>query len=548
MSDETHTDTEDSTEPDDARVRALFAIKPKQAERIYRDESMAALAELRLTHRALYERLLRHWTEHRIPNIRKIEEAVRKYVKSLEAAARRKQADEGRLPTPLELARRFHDEVMPSLIRYEEDWLLHRGAAYGAIEDDFVRRHIYEFLEDIGGMPAPKFVSEIVDALKAVALVERNTFHPPCWINDDDRADTFPPHEILPCQNGLLHLPSGTLLPPTANFFTRNGLRLAYDPMAPKPEKWLKFLGEIWGHDSEQIDLLQEVFGYLLVPDNRLQKFFLLKGVRRGGKGTILGMLRQILSPETIMSPKLQDLGNRFGLEKAIGCSVAVVADLKLPAKDTDKESLVSNILRIVGNDPVDVERKNIGGAWTGVLPLRVFIASNEIPALPDTSGAVVARLVGMRMTKSFEGREDPALAAKLAPEAPSVLLWAAEGWRRLHERGHFLLTAESRALGEEMEDRASPLAAFLEDCCEIDPDARVLRDAVWLRFQSYCDRLGMVAAYRDMPTFNAALIDASRERIRKIRPRGDGASRPWYWEGLRLLEVADDKAATDEG
>lgn len=531
---EIHTDTEDATDPEDVRVAALFAVRPKQAERLYRDENLMLLAELKLSHRALYERLLRKLSENRVPGIQKLERAVDKRVKTSERAARRQGSDERRAPTPLESARHFHADVLPSLVRYEGAWLLHRGAGYGAVEPDFVRRCIYEFLEESGRMPAPKSVSEVEDALRAVALVERNTFHPPCWINDDDRADTFPPLEVLPCQNGLVHLPTGKLLPPTPNFFTRNGLRLDYDPKAPKPEKWLAFLHDLWGHDPEQITLLQEIFGYLLTPDNSRQKFFLLKGVSRGGKGTIIAMLRRLLGPEAVISPKLQDLGTRFGLEGALGKSVAIIADMRLPHQRAGQQDVLSNILRLVGGDPVDVERKFVGGAWTGVLPLRLVIATNEIPALPDQSGALVARLVGLRMSVSFEGREDPALGAKLAPEAPGVLLWAIEGWRRLQRQGHFTVTAEGRELAAEMTGRTAPLLDFLNDCCELVADARTPQDAVWLRYQDYIAALGMACPYRDNGSFNSALVEAARERIKSVRP-GSGSNRPRYWKGLRL-------------
>ena len=92
--------------------------------------------------------------------------------------------------------------------------------------------------------------------------------------------------EIIACRNGLLHVPSGKLLEPTPRFFTRNALAFDFLPDAPAPRQWLDFLNQVWP-GGEEIELLQEIFGYLLVPDTSQQKIFLLVGPKRSGKGTM---------------------------------------------------------------------------------------------------------------------------------------------------------------------------------------------------------------------------------------------------------------------
>ncbi len=67
------------------------------------------------------------------------------------------------------------------------------------------------------------------------------------------------------------------------------------------------------------------------------------------------------------------------------------------------------------------------------------MLISNELPWLTDASGALVSRLVILRFTESFYGREDQGLFDRLVAELPGILLWAMEGWRRLRERGHFV-------------------------------------------------------------------------------------------------------------
>ena len=56
----------------------------------------------------------------------------------------------------------------------------------------------------------------------------------------------------------------------------------------------------------------------------------------------------------------------------------------------TDMAAVAEDLLRISGEDGVTVDRK-FKSHWTGRLPVRFFIVSNEIPKLPDGS-AVLAK------------------------------------------------------------------------------------------------------------------------------------------------------------
>src|SRR4029453_8863483 len=70
---------------------------------------------------------------------------------------------------------------------------------------------------------------------------------PPVWLNQND----IPASEIVSMQNGLLHVPSRRLLPHDPNYFCQHALAFPFDPDAPKSERWLRFLAELWGHAPE---------------------------------------------------------------------------------------------------------------------------------------------------------------------------------------------------------------------------------------------------------------------------------------------------------
>ena len=65
---------------------------------------------------------------------------------------------------------------------------------------------------------------------------------------------------------------------------------------------------------------------------------------------------------------------------------------------------------------------------------------SNDLPRFSAVSAPLAERLVILRLSRSWFGREDPGLFERLAAEVPGVLRWAIEGWQRLFASPHLCL------------------------------------------------------------------------------------------------------------
>jgi P4 family phage/plasmid primase-like protien len=361
----------------------------------------------------------------------------------------------------------------PNLIRWRGDWFDYVGSHYRDVEREAIRADLWAYCPHY----EKKHIDELEDALRGVVLKDRDAAAPPCWLSV--QSDDPPADELLACRNGILHLPTLRFMPHTPRLFTRNAIAVDFDPEAPEPVEWLRFLDTAWGDDHEQVRLLQEIIGYLVSVDTSMQKFFMLLGPTRSGKGIITRMVTKLIGKRNVCSPTLDSIGTRFGLETALGKTLATISDMRLGQR-TDRQNIVGNLLRIVGEDDVDVERKHIGGAWTGKLGIRFLISTNLPPALPDVSGALVGRLIAVKMTESFLGREDREMERRLERELPGILVWAAGSWRRLREQRDFTETRAGKELRERMRLLASPLQGFVEDACRIAPDGRVRKEDIW--------------------------------------------------------------------
>ena len=187
--------------------------------------------------------------------------------------------------------------------------------------------------------------------------------------------------------------------------------------------------------------------------------------------------------------------------------------------------------LSISGEDGVTVPRKYLLD-WTGRLPTRFLILTNELPRLADASGALAGRFIVLTLTKSFYGREDPGLTESLLGELPGVLNWAIEGWQRLQARGYFVQPKSSAEAIEELRDLGSPIGAFVRECCVVGPGQTVECAILFSRWREWCSEQGRVH-HGTAQSFGRDLR-AAVPGLKTVQPRTD-EGRERHYNGVTL-------------
>jgi P4 family phage/plasmid primase-like protien len=473
---------------------------------------------------------------------RSLDYAARQIKKARDAVAKDGLGPEGRRvlnpAAPLEIAERLKAELFPTAIHTNDDWLDWRAGAYRDVEDATMRSALYRELgkavvakkEKEGVVfepfnPDTNKVNKVLDALEGVAHRPADAMTSQTWLEGEGP----PPSELLAVRNGLVHVPTGELLPPTPRFFTRNTLDLEYDPGAPEPEQWLAFVEQVFP-DPVAAKLLQDWLGYLVTPDTSQEKMLLLIGPPRSGKGTIQKVLTELVGGSNVCAPSVKALGTGFGLQPLIGKTVAFLSDMRLGG-NADGDAIAETLLRITGRDDVTADRKH-KEAWTGRLATRFVVSSNVLPKLPDASPALANRFSVLRMQQSFLGREDPGLADRLMAELPGILNWAIEGWRRLRDRGRFILPGASEEAVQDLFNQGSEVAAFVHERCEEGPSHEVEKERLYAAYREWCDRTGRKP--KNDAAFATDLYAATSNRVTPRRP-SRGGERVNVYSGITL-------------
>jgi putative DNA primase/helicase len=383
---------------------------------------------------------------------------------------------------PMDVARalgvdKYTEDDALTLRHWRGGWWEWRIVHWAEVEPRAVRKIAYEFTEhavyragdDVKPWaPTRGKIADLVDALAAVVHLPESIPNP-SWL-DRRRAGV-----IVSCANGLLDVATRELVEHTPEFFNQVSVPFEYDPDAPDPIRWLRFLEELWPDDSTARYALAEWFGYVLSGRTDLQKILLMVGPTRGGKGAIARILTELVGRENVAGPTLFSLSGDFGLAPMVGKPLAVVTDARLNGRDSSV--VVERLLSVSGEDRLTVNRK-YREQWTGTLPSRFVLLSNELPQLGDASAAIAGRFITILLAKSWLGKEDRMLEPEIRAELPGILNWALDGLERLDQQGEFTRPAGAEDAYRALVDLASPVQAFIRDCCIVEPDLQVsIRD-----------------------------------------------------------------------
>lgn len=345
----------------------------------------------------------------------------------------------------------------------------------------------------------------------------------PRWLDGgDELGRAWKPEGIFVTRDRIIHLPSladGVTpysVPATPKYFSATAADCKFNPDAPPPRRWLQFLDDLFGGDRQSIELLRQWFGYMLTADTSHQKILLMVGPKRSGKGTIARLLRALVGERNCAAPTLAGLATNFGLQCLLGKTCAVIGDARLSGR-TDVAATTERLLSISGEDAQTIDRKHREPITTQ-LRSRFTIISNELPRLNDASGALAGRLLLLRFTQSFYGRENKGLTSELMEERAGILLWAIGGWASLRGAGRFTEPASSRELLDQLGEITSPVAAFVADRCELRPDGSEPLDDLYAAFREWSDRNG-IDRPSSKPVFSRDLTAAFPELTRSRVP-----------------------------
>jgi putative DNA primase/helicase len=351
--------------------------------------------------------------------------------------------------------------------------------------------------------------------------------------------------------NGIFDIERKEMRGHTPRYFNTWSLPFDYDPGATCPQ-WLEFLEDVFEDDPESIRTLRQFMGYFISGRTDMEKILALIGPSRSGKGTIADMIDALMGPSSVAAFTLKSLAGDFGLQPLVGKSVMIAADSRSAMKADEMQIAIERLLSLSANDKITINRKN-QRQLDMKLGVRPVIMSNELPAFMDSSNAINQRMVMLKMRKSFLGREDHTLKARLMKEVQGVFNWALGGLDDLNEAGKILQPQSAQNYIDTLDEGASPHEQFITTHCEIDSEGTgdywCYHPELVQLWKSYCEQ-------NDMKSGNPNWLPRKLAPI--ITRLGGELGKGWHTDekgtsfrtmtGIRLKESSGPTTKSDNG
>ena len=330
----------------------------------------------------------------------------------------------------------------------------------------------------------------------------------------------------LGAPNGIIDLKSGEVRAGDPADRITMSVAVAYDPVASAP-RWHRFLEEVFNGDPELIDFVHRFTGYALTGLTTEQVLAVFYGRGANGKTTFINAISHVLGDYSHNMPfSTVELKQRASIPN----DVAALEGKRFVTASETNDGVRLNESRIKALTGCDrISARFMHSEWFSFRPVAKFVlAVNHKPMVRDDSPGFWRRIHLIPFTQCFTGsRRDDGLENELCREAPGILRWAVEGCLAWQQHGLTPPGVVTAATNDYQED-SDPLAQFLEQSCEPDPEGRVKASELHECYAKWADR-ERLAKYERLSSKDFGRRVAERFVRRKTMSG-------WVYEGLRII------------
>lgn len=449
-----------------------------------------------------------------------------------------------------------------SLVYQSSGWYEYFHGAYRSLSESLIQNRLVGFIleqfredwreayrewENTGAGDQPKvrsisnaLVSNALTVLRSLVFAESDKSR--YWRVSDVPEPFQDVTQLIPVENGIISLnqmavsDSNTpleeyFLPATPTFFNLNAIPVEYSKTHWSPT-WQRMLQQNLAEDSGtgKLDLIQQFFGYCLLPESKLSKFLILTGEGKNGKSAVLTGFSAMIGESNVANVPLESFGDRFSMTAIQNKLVNIVDDLN----ETDK-TCEGRLKSIVSGTAISTDRKNKESI--SFRPYcRLVFACNVLPRFQDTSDGIWRRMEVVpfeNIIPDSECRPEFVTAEFWEKEKNGIFNWCLVGLLRLKKNGWRLPESASAAAAKiSYRYDVNPVLEFFDDTIELNEYATEPVQTVYKAYCRWCAEKGYKS--KSERNFGKELWRKFPD-MKKLRQTAMGR-RIWVYGGIRLL------------
>ena len=321
----------------------------------------------------------------------------------------------------------------------------------------------------------------------------------------------FDRNPVLTFQNGTLEIETGTFRSFSESDYCSIIMDYDYDPHATAPV-WESFIQDITDDEPRRAEILQFIAGYILLPDCRHQKIFLLVGSGGNGKSVYLEIIQKLFGDRNVTHVEPTGLTKEFERIRLKDSLLNIGSDIN---SDFSRGEIREWLLKIA--DGTSIQACYKGMDHVDFIPrCKLVYACNAMPTAEIING-LNRRMQFVDFPCQYVENPDPDdprqkprdiyLTQKLSAELPGIFNWAYSGYQLLRTVGYFTDAPEQTTFMQQFEATSNPVIVF---CDDQDFSGIVPRDEIYRSYKWWCEDTGHKPLSREkfMPKFRDVMGD----------------------------------------
>lgn len=417
---------------------------------------------------------------------------------------------------------------------YEEVWIYIEGI-YKPQGKTYIKEIIRNFLREAY---TNQFYNEVLNKIEADTYVESEDFFSVKNIYE------------IPVQNGILNLKTREIseFSPDKIFF--NKLPMEYNPKAICPAIDKHFREVL--STEEDVAVIEEIFGNVLIKDYRLEKAVMMLGAGRNGKGKTLELIKRFVGADNCSAVALKNMvEDGFFIKNMFGKLVNLSGDL---SNTSLKET--GCLRQLIGRDIIQANRKN-QEMIDFINYATIIFACNELPVVYDSTDGFWTKWILLTFPYKFitqkeynslseEEKEnkkiiDPEHINKISTieELSGLLNKALDGLDRTLKNDDYSYSVSSNEIKNFWIRKSDSFSAFCMDCIEIDYDNHISKKELRSKYSKYCKLFGKLKGMSDKSIKITLQNEYGCSENRKYFE--ESKILEWVWEGIKFKENIDE-------
>ena len=237
---------------------------------------------------------------------------------------------------------------------------------------------------------------------------------------------------------------------------------------------------------EDMVRHLEELIGYILQPDKNLATWWMLKGAGNNGKSLVCDIMIA-LAGKAALAVSISSLDtkmNNHALDALPGMRLVIDDDLE------SNTTLADGMLKKISENKTLHANPKFRKSYPFKCCVTPVMATNRNPPVRDLSYGTQRRAMIIPFDRQFSKAEDDLdRKKKLRAELPGILNRALDGYKRLRDRGRFLVPKRCVAAVEDWLAVGNPVAGFLHHCVKITDNEKdvVKMSAAYKAYNEYC-------------------------------------------------------------